>query len=139
PDGRVFRTPARYERMRSWRLYDAEAWATYVAQRSAAAQRAFGGMVIVPSNDLERRLAAGDIAARDSLVREWQRTNDPDRALELIRLLSRWSRREAFAKDFDRMRFAAGDTAFLYQKLADRAYSDGPADSVDVRAMLRFM
>ena len=139
PDGRVFRTPARYERMRSWRLYDAEAYASYVAQRRAVQQREYGGMVMVPTNDLERRLSTGDVAARDSLVREWQRTEDPDRAQDVIRLLSRWSRREDFEQSLDRMRLAAGDTAFLYQKLADRAYYRGPTDSVDVRAMLPFM
>jgi len=140
PDGRSFRTPARYERLRRRRLYDASEYAARLAKLRTSPERDFGGMVIVAGNELQRRLAAGDVAARDSVVRAWQRTTDPDEAGGLFRLLSMWVRDEQSSARIDSLRIASGDTAYLYDLLARRAYTTGRTlDSADVRAMLRFM
>ena len=139
PDGRTLRTPARYERMRSWKLYEPRAHAAYLAERRAAEARQYGGMVLVPSSSLERRLMENDVGARDSLIPEWRRTSDPNKAAEILRLLS-WLRSESSRELVARVRIDAGDTAFLYQQLADRAFTaKSPPDSADVPAMLRFM
>jgi hypothetical protein len=139
PDGRSFRTPAIFEQMRHWRLFDAQSHERYLADGRAAQARASGGMVLVPSNALERRLSEGDVPARDSLLRQWRRTLDPDSATRIMTLLSRWSR-GAGLESLDKIRIAAGDTVHLYQYLARRAYSTNPpVDTADVRAMLRFM
>jgi hypothetical protein len=140
PDGRSFRTPARYERTRRLQLYDASQYAARLEQLRKAPERDFGGMVIVPGDELQRRLAAGDVAVRDSVVRVWQRTADPDEAAALFGLLSMWVRDEQSSARIDSLRIASGDTAHLYDVLARRAYTTGrPLDTADVRAMLRFM
>lgn len=140
-DGRSFRTPARYERRRSWKLYDARAYQAELAERRAVRARNWGGMVITPSNAVERRLAQGDTIARDSLLAEWRRASDPNVAWETFSTLERWYSRRGRSDDvLTRVRIAAGDTAFLYEHLAKRAYAnDGHPDSADVRAMLPFM
>lgn len=139
PDGRSFTTPARYERTQRWTLFDAPGFARYAAERRATDTDRWRGMVAIPSNALERRLTEGDATARDSLLREWNRTSDPDTAAAIMRTLSIWLRDTASRQMLDRVRFAAGDTAFLYQHLANRAYAYGPTDTADVRAMLPFM
>jgi hypothetical protein len=90
PDRRSFRTPARFERTRHRALFDAAGYAARSAERSAEASRRMGGLVRVPEDSLDRRLAVGD-------------------------------------------------TAFMYQHLANRAYGGHPFDTADVRAMLPFM
>ena len=141
-DGREFRTPARYARTRRWVLYDPAAYTTRTTALSEAARRERGGMVYVPSGELERRLASGDAGARDSLIAVWRRAADPDSASRIFSLLGLWVTRgnPAMREMLDSMRVAAGDTAHLYQLLARRAYpARPPMDTTDVRAMLRFM
>jgi hypothetical protein len=138
PDGRSFRTPARYERTRRWMLYDAPAYKAFVAERGAASARQWGGMVRVPSNALEQRLAAQDTVARDSLVREWRRASDPDSAQRIFTLLRSWGSRDRQSEAaLLRMRIDAGDTVFLYGELS-RAYATR-IDTADARTMLHFM
>jgi len=140
PSGRTLTTPARYERMRRWKLYAPRAYETYLAERRAATARGFGGMVFIPSDSLEERLSNGDVRARDSLMSAWKRTSDPDEAEAISSLLEMWVRDDTSRALLDRVRIAAGDTAFLYEYLTMRAVDpDKPADSADVRAMLRFM
>jgi len=137
PDGRSFRTPARYEATRRWTLYDPRAFQIHVDDDIAADLRRFGGIVSVPSNAIEERLRAGDTVARDSLMREWRRTSDPDSAERIFLSLRTWSQSEAALL---RMRFAAGDTGFLYRELAYRVFTNKwQSDIADMRAMLRFM
>ena len=137
-DGRSFRTPARYERVQHWRLSDSAGYSARMA--TLRSQNDFGGMVIIPGNDLQRRLASGDGAARDSIIGAWQRAVDPDSAVSLSRLFTLWVRDEPARARFDSVRIAAGDTAFLYEQLAQRAYpTRSPLTAEDVRAMLRFM
>ncbi|MEJ7811924.1 MAG: hypothetical protein WKG32_16045 [Gemmatimonadaceae bacterium] len=141
PDGRAFRTPARYERFRQWDLYDAAAFAARQAGLQAERERVSGGMVIVPTTDIARRLAAGDSAARDSLLDAWRRSDDPDERARLFGLVSMWgARAPGIRARLDSMRVAAGDTAFLYAWLARRAYSPSErADVADMRQMIAFM
>ena len=141
PDGRTFRTPTRYERIRRWQLHDST---QYVARRAAIrmeAENSMGGMVFIPGSDLERRLARNDLALRDSLMTVLQRTSNADEMLSVFGMLSMWAGRDtAFRRRIDSVRFARGDTAYLYERLTNRAYSRYPPTSaLDVRAMLPFM
>jgi hypothetical protein len=138
PDGRSLRTPARYERYRRVNVFDAATYSAVIAERRAAANRATGGMVIAPSSDVERRLSAGDAAATDSIIRAWQHTTDPYEAVQLYNVIAMWGRDPA-RRRLDDLRVSAGDTAFLAELLARRAYSRDAADTADMRAMIRFM
>ena len=67
PDGRSFRTPTRFNRTRSWRLYDATRYARYRDSLNARMASQRGGMVVPfegEREDPERvqtaRIAAGD-------------------------------------------------------------------------------
>ena len=140
PDGRTFHTPARFERTRHWALLDAHHYADRIAEIRYKYARGSGGMVFVPGNALEKRLADGEIKARDSLIMAWQRTTDPDQSAGLFQLLTMWVARDpSSAARLDSLRVSAGDTAYLYQLLARRAFRRDPVDSEDVRAMLPFM
>ena len=140
PDGRTFHTPARFERTRHLELLDAPRYAARIAELRARSARESGGMVRAPGDGLEKRLADGDIKARDSLLLAWQRATDPDEANALFQTLSQWGARDAASQArLDSLRVAAGDTAYLYQQLAEQAFSRTPVDSAKVRAMLRFM
>lgn len=140
PDGRTFHTPARFERTRHLELLDAPRYAARIAELRAGRARASGGMVRVPGDGLAKRLADGDIKARDSLLLAWQRATDPDTATALFQTLSMWGTRDSASRArLDSLRVSAGDTAYLYRQLAERAFSRTPVDSASVRAMLRFM
>jgi hypothetical protein len=138
PDGRTFSTPARFERTRHWTLLDSAAYTTRLAELRSASARGIGGMAAVPDSRIEKRLAADDVKARDSLLAEWQRTTDPDAAAAIFRLLQTWSRSAESRALIERARIAAGDTAYLYARLAQRV-EERPLDTADVRAMLPFM
>ena len=139
PDGRTFSTPARFERTRHWTLLDSAAYTTRLAELRSASARGIGGMAAVPDSRIEKRLAADDVKARDSLLAEWQRTTDPDAAAAIFRLLQTWSRSAESRAVIERARIAAGDTAFLYARLSQRMEPQEPLDTADVRAMLPFM
>lgn len=136
PDGRAFPTVARHQRFRRWDLYDRSEYAARQAQLRAAEARAWGGMVRVPTTDLERRLSRGDTVARDSVLAEWQRADDPDRRERLFVLLS-WS---GPRHRLDSLRVASGDTAYLYQWLTGRAVSSSePTKPHEMHDMIAFM
>ncbi|HEX6049091.1 MAG TPA: hypothetical protein VFZ21_07480, partial [Gemmatimonadaceae bacterium] len=123
PDGRTFAVPVRYERTRQWTLYDTATFATRQAARRAEILRTGGGAVASPSNETERRLAAGDTALRDSLTSVWASERDPNRREELYRTLLLWGRPvPSFLDELNARRVAAGDTAFILRELARRAY-----------------
>ena len=122
PDGRSFRTTARYERMREMTLREP---AAYVARREEIRlerMRTSTGTVRVPTNQTEERLARSDTAFRDSLVRAWDRETDPDRRQQVYRTLTSWSFNEAFRAEVERRRAAAGDSAFAIERLWTLAY-----------------
>jgi hypothetical protein len=138
PDGRTFRTPARYERRRTWQLHDS---AQYVARATALnteQRNRVGGMVALPASDLERRLAGGDTLLRDSLLRSLQQTRDAEEYNRLFRLFI-WQRDASFRRRLDSVRIAIGDSAHLYQVLSDRAYAQRPPGVDDMQAMMLFM
>lgn len=137
-DGRAFRTPAQYERMREWTLQDSTRHAARVAQLRSDARRRGGGMVPVPGTELQRRIRDGDGAVLDSLIGEWQRSDDPDARAEILRLLTSWTRDQRLRARLDSLRIADGDTVHLYRRLADRAIAR-PTNADDVLAMLPFM
>jgi len=138
PDGRSFSTPARLERFHSWTLHDS---AQYVARRNALrnqSARKTGGIVHVPSPD-DQRLVSGDTVLRDSLIRAWKSTADPDEGTRIFQRLSMWSR-GAMRATLDSIRIAAGDSVFLYRTLASRAFRGyAGVDSADIGAMLPFL
>jgi hypothetical protein len=141
PDVRSFRTPARYERVRHWDRYDQAGYAARQANLRAQTERTRGGMVMVASTDVERRLAVGDSAARDSVLAEWQRSDDPDQRERAFGRLTRWPSRDSeFRERLDSMRVAAGDSAYMYTLLARQAFPDHePMDTAGLRRMVRFM
>jgi hypothetical protein len=141
PDGRTFRTPARYERRRQWTLYEPDAFAARQASRRAEMQRTYSGPVQAPANVNEQRLAAGDTALRDSLATAWDRERDPNRREDLYRLLLLWGvRTEAYRETLETRRETQGDSAFIIDRLARRAYPARPAiDTGVARALIRVM
>jgi hypothetical protein len=140
PDGRVFRTPARYERFRTWQLHDS---LQYQARRDALnkawADRS-GGMVRVPQSDFARRLVRNDSMLRDSLMSALQRTRDAEEIDRLIGLVELWGRPDdGFRRRVDSIRIALGDSAHLYHALQERAYSRGPFTADDARQMIPWL
>jgi hypothetical protein len=137
PGQRNFPTAARYERFRRCDLYDSAGYVARGTELNAASARASGGMVLVPTTDLERRLSRGDTLARDSVFAEWQRSDDPHRREQLFTLLTRW---RGVTRLLDSIRVAGGDTAYLYGWLARRAVSlTEPTRPDEVRQMIAFM
>lgn len=141
PDGRSFRTPARYERTRRWDLYDSLQHAARLAELRDESRRQSGGMVMVAANELQRRLADGETQARDSIVAAWLGTTDPDEAARFFGLLTRWTWSDtAFTARLESLRLLEGDTAYFHSLLVRRAHNrTRPFDTSDVRTMLRFM
>ena len=141
PDGRSFTTPVRYERTRRWALYDTTAFAVRQAARRAEIQRTSSGPVQSPGNEIERRLASGDSALRDSLIQVWERERDPTRRESLYRLLTSWGPgAQTIRAALDARRASAGDSAFILRQLARRAYPAQPPIDVDAaREMIRVM
>jgi hypothetical protein len=141
PDGRTFQTTARFEATGHAVLLDAPAYADRIAELRTARERGRGGMLLVPTTDIQRRLANGDARLTDSLVAVWRRTDDPAQADELFNQLEMWAVHDADARrHLDSVRVAAGDTAFLYLILARRSFQRGHSvDAAEARAMIRFM
>jgi hypothetical protein len=139
PDGRTFSTPARFERTRHWTLLDPAAYASRLAALRSTNARGMGGMVVVPDSPIEKRLAAGDVKVRDSLLAAWRRTTDPNAAAAIFHLLEMWPGSADSREVIERARTASGDTAYLYTRLSRQMERPEPLDTDDVRAMLPFM
>lgn len=141
PDGRSFRTPARYQRTRLWTLYDPDVYATRQAEQRAEAQRKRSGPVRVPGDETQRRLSSGDLMLRDSLTTAWDRERDPNHREELYRLLQLWAPGgPAFRDQLLARRIAAGDSAFAVEQLAHRAFpAQPPIQRAEAEQMIRVM
>ena len=141
PDGRSFRTPARYERTRLWTLFDPQAYATRQADQRADAQRRWSGPVRVPIDESQRRLSSGDVLLRDSLMTAWEREADPNRREERYRILQQWAPGgRAFRNQLVARRIATGDSAFAIEQLANRAYpARPPIERDEAEQMIRVM
>ncbi|HEX8904572.1 MAG TPA: hypothetical protein VF771_07005, partial [Longimicrobiaceae bacterium] len=114
PDGRAFRTPARYERTRHWTLYDAKALALRDSIRRREEDAAHGGMLIFPREGVETRLARGDARLEDSLVAAWHRSRDPDERARVMDLLDQWGDEpdRGYPRRLRELALQAGDTAW---------------------------
>jgi hypothetical protein len=138
PDGRAFRTPARYERFRRWTLHDPAAYARRRAELDAADEaRGGGGMVAVYLSPFRERMIQGDTAARDSLLGEWaRRTRREERRLVLEQLEEWGGADQAFRRRLRAMRLEIGDTAGVAKALRDRPRD--PLDERDLAFLLPF-
>lgn len=139
PDGRALASPVRYERSRSWSMYEP----AELAMREAAirAQRDSNGfsIVIVPKNEREARLQRGDSALIDSLFRVWTATRDPDERAEVIALLTRWPARDSdVARRVDSLRTAEQDLEYLFNRSA-RGTPQSRLTVTGVRFLLPYM
>lgn len=141
PDGRTFRTPARYDRVRRIDLHDAERYAARRAELEAEWRRlSTGGMLILPATPLEERLAARDTTARDSLLGVLRTTGDADERRTVRVLLERFAGWDP-ALD-GRIRDAARadeDTAVAIQSLARAFYDREPFDEATVQRALPYL
>ena len=145
PDGRSFRQPARAERTRHWAVYDPSGYNGRQRVLEAEQERTMSeGMVIAPMSEIDKRLAAGDTAARDSLFRAWRATPEPNERGKLYDRLELWGGRDsAFVRRLKQLRIADGDTAFLLQSLADLARAEPPPapplDTATMRQLIAVM
>jgi hypothetical protein len=85
PDGRAYRTPARFERRRHTAIRD-PAWVE--ARRRAPS----GWGDVRPRTEVERRLSAGDTLVRDSLLARWRVSLEYDEQARIARELLSWGR-----------------------------------------------
>ncbi len=112
PD-RSLTSSVRIEDRESWTLYNSSQYAVYQDSVRAAAARGRGGMVIMPGTVEQERLARGDLAYRDSLVRTWDSSQDADQRARLYQTITTWGSRgdTAFVSRLLERALAAGDTA----------------------------
>ena len=93
------RSGVRYERVRTWTRYDSAAYEVLRDSLRADRERRDTGMIGVPRDGIEQRLAAGDSVLADSLLARWRATREPEEALGIHRALrafrrpAGWSRR----------------------------------------------
>jgi len=140
PDGRSFPTAAHDERIRHAVLYDSAAYRARRAALRAEAERNYsGGVVIVATDSLDRRMEKGDTAARDSIVRLWRSATTPNEYVRLYERLAQWNRRAtAFVQWLNETRLADGDTVFLLDNLGKDEYRDRrtPLDTARMRQLI---
>jgi len=140
PDGRSFSTPAHDVRIRHAVLYDAAAYrARQAAIRAEAERRYSGGVVIVATDSLDRRMQRGDTAARDSVVRLWRQARDPNEYARLYGRLAMWNRDGGFMRRLQEARVADGDTAFWLDRLARAEYRERGTTPIDTTLMRRLI
>src|SRR5206468_8313479 len=144
PDGRVFRKPARDEIERHLVSYNARG---YKARQDAIAREEAlhrsGGVVIVATDSVDARVARGDTATRDSLVRAWLATSDPNEWTDIYDRLHLWAGQDtAFIQRLDRLREEQGDSAYMLRGLAAGPYNDSstaPTGTATMRDLMRVM
>ena len=141
PDGRSYRTPARLEQARHWTLFDPVARDERAGALGAEREARRTGMLILPTEDLERRLARGEEALRDSLLSSWRRTTDPNERARLFGLLHMWgARSRAFQDSLLRLRFEAGDTVGEVRRILSPFPSPrDPLTSAELELLLPFL
>jgi hypothetical protein len=122
PDGRSFRTTARYERMREMTLREPAAYVARLDSIRKDRARTWTGPVRSPTNETEERLARGDTVLRDSLLAATDGENDPNRRQQLYWTLTSWARNAVFGEEVARRRAAAGDSAFAIERLWSLAF-----------------
>ena len=137
PDGRVFRTPANFERVRHFVLYARAEYDRHIAQRDSSTEEF--SIVRRPEGTAEQ-LARGDVRIRDSLLADFSRSRDPEKRAGLYALIRDWSR-EPFIHDTLRSRAIAGGDSALGLTEANRIWMRGehPMDVATMRQLLRIM
>ncbi|MFL5614803.1 MAG: hypothetical protein ACJ796_14165 [Gemmatimonadaceae bacterium] len=144
PDGRVFRKPARDEIERHLVSYTARGYKARQdsIEREETRHRS-GGVVIVATDSGDARVARGDTATRDSLVRAWLATSDPNEWTDIYDRLHLWAGQDtAFIQRLDRLREEQGDSAYMLRGLAAGPYNDSstaPIDTATMRDLIRVM
>lgn len=135
PDGRAFRTPARYEAFGSWTLRDSVSHQRHRDALRREAESHETGMVQLPVGDLERAVDRDDPGVRDSVLARWERTMDPDEYARLFRVL--WWGGERLRRAVQERRVAAGDTAFALESLPFRSLGYG--HKLDLEELQRWL
>jgi hypothetical protein len=139
PDGRSFRTPARYEAFGSWTMRDSVSQRRRADEIRLAEESGRTGMLVLPVNDLQRALDRGDPGVRDSLIDAWERTSDPDDFDHLYALLASWGGADLERRVTDR-RIAMGDTALVLAILEEEGKGYGrQLDTEETRVLLSFL
>lgn len=135
PDGRAFRTPARYEAFGSWTLRDSVSHRRHREDLRREAESQETGMVQLPVGDLERAVDRDDPGVRDSVFALWERTMDPDEYARLARALG-WGG-ERLRQTVRERRVAAGDTAFAIELTWFRSLGYG--HTLDIEELRRWL
>ncbi|HEU5209948.1 MAG TPA: hypothetical protein VFU06_11210, partial [Longimicrobiales bacterium] len=136
PDGRSFRTSARYDRIRRIDVYDN---AEYRARREALraeSEAAHGGMITYPSAPLADRLAAADTVVRDSLLQVLRTTDDPNERQSVRMAIGWWPDPDAIRDLLQLAAEASADTAYLIEQLQE-SFSQGAGRQFDEAALRR--
>ena len=139
PDGRMFRTPVRYERVRRWVTRDRAGYAARQDSVRAERGRGPGGVVWAPTGALEERLTGGDRALQDSLFSLLRVTLDADSVVALMRLLRVTARDTAVPRRIDEWRKASGDSLLILTDLDDGFRFGRPLTEPGLRQALRYM
>lgn len=120
PDGRTSSSTTTFEQVRLINGYRRAEYDSLVAEERRTALRF--SMFIEPTNDLERRLAGGDITLRDSLLAALDRSRDVDERHALLGSLAMWAGgtgNQPFADTLRAHLLLAGDTALVVIGLMD--------------------
>ena len=136
PDGRSFRTPARYEASGSWTMRDSASHQRRVDEIRREWESELTGMVILPVNDRQRAVQRGAPGVRDSLIAVWERTQDPNEYDNLYAVLASWGS-DSLKRFVTDRRVAAGDTALLLDILEKQGMGYGrQLDTAEARVLL---
>ena len=140
PDGRTFRSPVRYERVRRWVTRDRVGYAARQDSVRAERGRGFGGVVRVPIGALEERLARGDRPLQDSLFALLRATQSADSVAVLMQLLRLSARDAELQRRIVEWRVTSGDSLLVLSELEDAGYRLGrPMSESAMRQALRYM
>ncbi|MBB4635001.1 hypothetical protein [Longimicrobium terrae] len=141
PDGRRFRTPARYERTRAWMLYDSASLARREQEAMDAARRHnSGGMLRFADGEIEERLSKGDTVLRDSLIAAWNSARDPGARSAALLALG-WHVGEEKQEEMAQLALLAGDTAYYVRHVVEGFYTGNrpPVNAAELQILLPFM
>lgn len=137
PDGREFRTPASYERRSDWTLRTpAEQLARDGEEQRRQRAESFS-IVPLPRTPLEERLASGDTAAADSLLRTWTSAGPGDRA-RIAAMIRGFG--PAPARDrLDSLRLEAGGWLARVRAATHDVWAGPPIDSATMVEYIRLL
>jgi len=108
PDGREFKTPARFERFRHFAHFTSEAYDSAVAQRNSHEEEF---SIVRRPEGVAERIARGESDVVDSLLAILPASHDPDERQNVVNLLRQWSRKSSVRDSIQAQAFAVGDSA----------------------------